>query len=196
MKDIRHVAKKVREAEFFSSRVSEIARDLADGGMDDGEDLDFYVSAFLSAAHTVSDILARAHPEWRRSFEGALQPFERSLLTFLRDERNWEVHERARPASHSRSEAERRRVLGLGKHSLGRRGGTVEVFGPPDMVDPVTIITRERFFKMGDETHTVTSICSGVTMVLRDMLRSYERASTGTATARGPSEGGAGDVGR
>jgi len=69
------------------------------------EPFDHYLSAFLSAARTVDYRLrheqAAIYPDWRKAWDASLTPQENSLIKFMVDDRNDEVHE----SGSSRSEA-------------------------------------------------------------------------------------------
>src|SRR5262249_61199057 len=88
-----NVEKKLREARFFLSKMSESER-LAFG---DKEHFDFYLSAFLSAARTVDYRLRHEqgalYPPWRATWDSVLSTSDARLMKFLVDDRNVEVHE-------------------------------------------------------------------------------------------------------
>jgi hypothetical protein len=90
--NIENVEKKQREAKFFLNKMSEQER-LA---FEVRDSFDFYLSAFLSAARTVHWRLcheqAAIYTEWRKAWDASLTSAERSLIEFMRRDRNIEVH--------------------------------------------------------------------------------------------------------
>src|SRR5688500_5896996 len=88
------VDKKLRETTFFLEKMAE-REQLAFG---DHEEFDFYLSAFLNAARTVDYRLRHVEGDKYRNFratwDSELTTDDQSLIKFLIDDRDVEVHER------------------------------------------------------------------------------------------------------
>lgn len=93
MGDIGKVEKKYREAQFFLGKLWERAR-IAGG---DPDELDFWLSAFLSAGRSVDYWLRHefpaSYPHFFRTWEAALPTDCKDLPAFIHDDRADEVHE-------------------------------------------------------------------------------------------------------
>ena len=93
--DLARVHKKLAEAQFFLSKMIEQERRIFRGG-DPREPFDYYLSAFLSSGRTVDYRLrheqAAIYPALRTEWDASLKPQENSLIKFMVDDGNVEVH--------------------------------------------------------------------------------------------------------
>jgi hypothetical protein len=92
--NLNQIEKKLREAEFFLGKMQK----QESRAFGDKEPFDFCLSAFLNAARTVDYRLrheqAATYPSWRTAWDARLAHNEKSLIKFLVDNRNVEVHVR------------------------------------------------------------------------------------------------------
>src|SRR5258706_14214257 len=91
--NIERVEKKLGEVRFFLRKMIEQER----MAFDDKEPFDFYLSAFLNAARTVDYRLCHEqgaiYRAWRKAWNSKLALTDNSLIKFMIDDRNVEVHE-------------------------------------------------------------------------------------------------------
>jgi hypothetical protein len=91
--ELRRIEKKLREAEFFLFHLKQ--REQYPLG--NAEELDFLLSAFLSAARTVDYRLRHEQGDgyraWRKEWDERMDPNDRLLVKFIDDDRALEVHE-------------------------------------------------------------------------------------------------------
>lgn len=95
----RHMAtdltrRKLREASFF---LGEMSKREGSSRLDTEEEFGYYLSAFLSAARSVSFVLRKENPltyeaHWDEWLANA-PPATRAIMDFMRDQRNAAVHE-------------------------------------------------------------------------------------------------------
>jgi hypothetical protein len=90
--NIQSVQKKLREAKFFLEKL----REHEDRAFGDKEPFDFYLSAFLSAANSILERFKRmnrpAEVQFRKKWDRSLTPRESKLMSFLKGQRDKEVH--------------------------------------------------------------------------------------------------------
>jgi hypothetical protein len=151
--NIEGIEKKLREAEFFLNKMRRHER----MAFNDKEPFDFYLSAFLSAARTVDYRLrheqAAVYPTWRTTWDATLTQAQHSLIKFMVDDRNVEVHE----SGSSRVTKTENRELGPGTHSFA--SGTMDVIGPPGIATLAIIQTPAYHFTIEGTERNVTDAC-------------------------------------
>ena len=167
--NIEGVEKKLREARFFLSKMSEHER-MAFG---DKEPFDFYLSAFLSAARTVDYRLrheqAAIYPTWRTAWDGKLSEAQKSLIKFMVDDRNEEVHE----SGSSRVVKTEDRGLGPGTHSFGF--GPIEISGRIAGVPPSAVIQTPTYnFTIDSRERKATDACGDYLALLERMVAKFK----------------------
>jgi hypothetical protein len=121
------VRKKLREARFFLRQLS-VQQQLA---FADPEEFDFFLSAFLCAGRSIDYRLRHRFQDQYRAFfhkwEPTLEPNERTLLKFMVDNRNLEVHQ----TGSSRAKGEE---LVPVAQRYQDKSGTMTVVGPPGLL--------------------------------------------------------------
>jgi hypothetical protein len=164
--DLARVHKKTAEPRFFLGKMTEQERRV---GGDDREPFDFYLSAFLSAGRTVDYRLrheqAGIYPAWRTAWDASLTPQEKSLIKFMVDDRNIEVHE----SGSSRSVDREGVVLGIGEHRLP--GGMHVVSGPVGTT--VEIQTNVYNFTIDGAERKATEACAANLALLQRMVAQF-----------------------
>lgn len=163
---MQRVQKKLREARFFLAHLSEQSK-RAFGGT---EPLDFYLSAFLNAARCVEYMLHRRdggkyglfRDQWIQQC-----PPERSLIDFMREDRNCEVHRDG-----SRREERERRIPVFGSYSDPSGSvTTVSLAGIP----PSEIVKPEIFFTIDGQQLDALDACHRYIDLLGQLVSDYCR---------------------
>ena len=166
--DMLQIDKKVREARFFLRKMQERAQ-MAFG---DHEEVDFYLSAFLSAGRSVDYRLRHeqgtTYTAFRTSWNSSLLPDEEGLMKFLVDDRNVEVHE-----SGSNRTPHESRIPVFGSYS--DRSGTLTDFSPPG-TPPAQIIKPMFCFTIDGQQLSVIEACSKYIALLERLVREYKHA--------------------
>jgi hypothetical protein len=165
---IEAIEKKLRETRFFLDKMIEHER-LA---FDDKEPFDFYLSAFLNAGRTVDYRLRHEqkaiYPTWRIGWNATLSQAQQSLIKFMVDDRDVEVHE----SGSSRAVRAENRELGAGTHSLA--SGTHEVSGPPDIFPLAIIRIHGYYFTIDGIERKATEACGEYLALLQQMMAKFK----------------------
>lgn len=173
--DLARVHKKIGEAQFFLGKMSERER----RAFGDHVQFDYYLSAFLNAGRTVDYRLrheqAAIYPVWRTAWDASLTLQENSLIKFMVDDRNDEVHE----SGSSRSMRQEDIKIGVGS-SYSDESGTLQVFGSPSVllgVDTAAIIQKPTYYVTIDGAERgVTEACAAYLALLQRMVGQFEAA--------------------
>ncbi len=165
--DLARVHKKIAEAHFFLGKMTEQERRVAG----DREPFDYYLSAFLSSCRTIDYRLCHeqkaTYKPWRKAWNARLAPEENSLIKFMVDDRNDEVHESGSCRSVGQEDIE----LGIGEHRLP--GGLFTISGPPGM-PPVVIHKPTYNFAIDGAERNATEACAAYLGLLRRMVAEFE----------------------
>jgi hypothetical protein len=171
--DLARVHKKLAEAQFFLSKMIEQERRIFRGGdpREPFEPFDYYLSAFLSAGRTVDYRLrheqAVIYPAWRTAWDASLTPQENSLIKFMVDDRNVEVH----ASGSSRGEAREGVEFGIGTHHVD--GGMIAISGPPGM--PHAVVDKRTFnFTIDGAVCKAAEACADYIALLQRMVARFE----------------------
>ncbi len=164
--ELIRVYKKLSEAQFFLGKLRE--QDLKLIG--DKQPFDYYLSAFLNAGRTVDYRLRHEqvaiYPAWRTAWDASLTPQEKSLIKFMVDDRNVEVHE----SGSSRSVAQEGIKFPIGTHYV--EGGMIDVSGPPGM-EPAVIFKPTYNFTIDGAEHNAIEACASYLALLQRMVDSF-----------------------
>jgi hypothetical protein len=171
--DLARVHKKIGEAQFFLGKMSERERHA----FGDHVRFDYYLSAFLNAGRTVDYRLCHEqkaiYKPWRKTWNTRLRPDENSLIKFMVDDRNDEVHE----SGSSRSVGQEDIKVGVGS-SYSDGSGTLEVFGSPSAlldVDTAAIIQKRTYSVTIDGAERrATEACAAYLALLQRMVAQFE----------------------
>jgi len=171
--ELTRVYKKLAEAQFFLRKLTEQER-LMIGDM---EPFDYYLSAFLNAGRTVDWRLHREqrviYPTWRKTWDANLTPQEDSLIKFMVNDRNVEVHE----SGSSRSVAHESVEFRAGTHRV--EGGFIDVvdgFGPPGMPSAVLSKPTYHSFTIDGAERKATEACADYLALLQKMVKEFDAA--------------------
>ncbi len=174
--DLARVHKKIGEAQFFLGQLIERER----RAFGDHVQFDYYFSAFLNAGRTVDYRLCHEqkgiYKPWRKAWNARLTPEENSLIKFMVDDRNNEVHE----SGSSRSVGQEDIKIGVGS-SYSDASGTVQDFGSPSVllgVDTAAVIQKPTYFvTIGGNDRGATEACVAYLALLRRMVDEFEAAN-------------------
>jgi len=167
--DLARVHKKIAEARFFLRQMTEQEGRL----IGDREQFDYYLSAFLSAGRTIDCRLrheqAAIYPAWRTIWNTSLTPQENSLIKFMVDDRNDEVHE----SGSSRSVAQEGVPLSVGTTSPTDDVTGFICSGTPGTPAPVAYKPTYNFTIHGVE-RKATEACAAYLALLQLMVVKFE----------------------
>jgi hypothetical protein len=94
--EVPQIRKKLREANFFLARMIQSARSTRL----DHEHLEFHLSAFLSAARSVTNFFEKNQRPWWHEWKARRQVAELRLLKQMTKQRDNEVHEEGADVAH------------------------------------------------------------------------------------------------
>ena len=171
--DLLRIQKKIGEAQFFLEKMS-VREHHAFG---DHVKFDYYLSAFLNAGRTVDYRLCHEqeaiYKPWRKAWNARLTPEENSLIKFMVNDRNDEVHE----SGSSRSVGQEDIKVGVGS-SYSDGSGTLEVFGSPSVLlghDNAAVIHKSTYYVTIDGAErTATEACATYLALLQRMVAQFE----------------------
>jgi hypothetical protein len=167
--DLSRVRKKLEEAGFFLSKMSEQEQRLTGHRVP----FDYYLSAFLSAGRTVDCRLCHEHKAiykpWRKAWNARITPDENRLIKFMVDDRNDEVHE----SGSSRTVGEKGVPLPVGRYQSRRDG----IFFSDDVVgssSPNLIFRPSYSFTIDRADCEATEACRKYLALLQRMVAEFE----------------------
>jgi hypothetical protein len=183
--NLDQIEKKLREGEYFLGKM----RERESRAFGDREPFDFCLSAFLSAARTVDYRLrheqAATYPSWRTAWDARLPPNERTLIKFLVDDRNIEVHESGSGRSMKTAE-----IPLSGNTTYSDESGTLTVLAPPRAltgnVGPDAVIMKPSYhFTIDGAERKATDACAEYLSLLTRMVQELKAEQAAKAQAQG-----------
>ena len=170
MASIAKTQKKLREARFFLSSMSAAARSTRL----DEENFEFFLSAFLSAARSVLDVIRvegkRHYKAWYGGWKANLSGEERDLLQFINGQRIATVHQEGVEVQTEIEFVPITRVEFRGRHPAYGIGW----FMPPGV--PLPQIGRAvHYFERDESRQHVIETCSGYVAILQKLVQDFER---------------------
>jgi hypothetical protein len=159
--------KKWREATFFLGHL----RKRSDMAFVDREQIDFYLSAFLSAARSIEDKLQienlNLYQEFFKHWKQTQTSKALELLKFMVNDRNLEVHDKG-----SRRNAKEKGVA-LYDH-YEDQSGQAFVYAPADISGPPATISKPAFtFTIDGAEEEITSACQGYLDLLQQLIKDF-----------------------
>jgi hypothetical protein len=175
--DLRRIEKKLREAEFFLFHLKQ--REQQPLGI--AEELDFVLSAFLSAARAVDYRLRHEQGDgyraWRKEWDEKVAPSDRSLLKFIDDDRSFEVHESGSRRTEKHSawavRAEEGTVVGF----VQLPGPMPGAIAKPEFFYSVTVDGREE--RASDVCERYVELAKAMVQAFRTEMTSAMPSATG-----------------
>jgi hypothetical protein len=164
--DLSRVHKKLGEADYFLQLLTKQEQRF----VGDKEPFDFLLSAFLSAARSVDYRLrhenATVYSTWTATWDATLRPDERTLIKFMIDDRNTEVHE----SGSGRDVGQEGVVFPIGTHRID--GGEITIAGPPGM--PPAVVHRPTYsFNVDGTVRKATEACAAYLALLNKMVAKF-----------------------
>ncbi len=164
--DLHRIEKKLREAEFFLLHLQR--REQYPLG--NGEELDFLLSAFLSAARVVDYRLrheqGEAYKNWRKAWDDKIDPKDRRLVTFIDEDRVSEVHK----SGSKRTE----------KHTpmaVRMKDGEIEGYVALATPQPGAIAKPDLYYiDVDGRDERATDVCAKYIALTKTMLEAYRAA--------------------
>ncbi len=158
------IRKKLREAIFFFRHLSnqKKAFDL------EAEDVDFFLSAFLTAGRSVIELFDKDCRIWFRNWKMTLVDCDRKFLNDMSRQRNLEVHQggadvipQFEPVSITKLEADARYVASW--------------FGPP-LIPPPHVAKKNYYFFIDGKQLDVNSVCKRYLELLIKLMKDFEES--------------------
>jgi len=166
---VPHTRRKLREARFFFDRLRDRASDLRL----DADEVGFYLSAFLSAARSVTLVLQVEEKEfydaWYDSWLANLSPADQGVFKFMNAQRVLEVHLTGADVT---STMEFRPVTQVERGTGGQPGYKVYWSGPPGTPPPEIGLPVHQF-RVGDDLVDVGGACRRYLSILEQLVRDF-----------------------
>ncbi len=165
--ELNRVEKKLREAEFFLFHLQQREK----YPLGNAEELDFLLSAFLSAARVVDYRLRHEQGEpyktWRKEWDEKLNVDDRQLVKLIDDDRALEVHESGSGRTEKHSP--------MGVHM---EGGQVVAFVPLAAPRPGAIAKPDFYYiDVDGKEERATEVCAKYITLTKTMLEAYRARS-------------------
>ena len=166
--------KKLREADFFYRQLASEEGHIFKA---EPEARDFYLSAFLSAARSVGDVIEAEegdrYRQWFVKREPQLSDDERVLLKFTNDQRVQSVHVRGPNVNVKTTNVP---IYEL-QRELSERGGSLQIFGGgvPGAPLPLTQAEKSTLTFAEREDEPVTELCRRYLGLLSRLINEYEQ---------------------
>jgi hypothetical protein len=171
MSQIPKTRKKLREAEFFLGQLSEKAKSLNL----EPEKADFYLSAFLSAARSVTLFCQfeekALYDTWFLFFQVGLSRPEEKLLCDMNKQRVAEVHQ---GGAGIRPKIESSPVTRFDVHANNPLASSMIGCDPPG-IPPAEVGQRVLYFQLAGETVEVLATCKTYLSLLRRFVNDFEQ---------------------
>jgi len=174
MMDTGNIDKKLREAKFFLDKMI----DHEQRAFGEREPFDFYLSAFLGATRTVDYRLRHeqgaTYKPWRTKWDANLTPAQQTLIKFMVDDRNVEVHGSGSGRGQKTDEIEVR-------DSYSDKSGTLQVFSVPapltGIAEPPAKIYKPAYsFTIDGNDRKATEACREYIDLLAQMVDQFKAA--------------------
>jgi hypothetical protein len=174
MVQISKIQKKLREAKFFFRHVCDKNRALNL----ESEELEFFLSAFLSAGRSVIGFFCekqnKQYRPWFREWRMALTGGDRKLLNEMTRQRDSEVHEQGTEV-HAAVE-----MVPLTEIRMGAQAHIAYGFDGPPGTPPAQIGQKVYYFEIGGCKEEVIGTCKRYVELLEKLVQEFDRAAAGT----------------
>ncbi len=164
MPEVPKIQKKLREATFFLGHMSQSARSTRL----DHDHLEFYLSAFLSAARSVTDFFE--HQAWWSQWKASQSAEEILLLKQMKEQRDSEVHEEGADVSHQVEDVPVSKI----ETPSGLHAAYAPSFGEP--WGEVKVGMKVYYFMLGGKAVPVIEICQRYVGLLERAVEDFSKA--------------------
>ena len=169
MPEVPKIQKKLREAKFFLGHMGQSARSTRL----DHEHLEFYLSAFLSAARSVTDFFERKQKAWWSQWKAnraSKSPEDLRLLNQMTKQRDNEVHEKGSDVSHQVEDVPLRKI----ETPSGLHAAYAPSFGEP--WGEVKVGMKVYYFMLGGKAVPVIETCQRYVGLLERAVEDFSKA--------------------
>jgi len=169
MPEVPKIQKKLREAKFFLGHMGQSARSTRL----DHEHLEFYLSAFLSAARSVTDFFERKQKAWWSQWKAnraSESPEDLRLLNQMTKQRDNEVHEKGADVSHQVEDV----PLSKTETPSGLHAAYAPSFGEP--WGEVNIGMKVYYFMLGGKAVPLIETCQQYVGLLERAVEDFSKA--------------------
>ena len=164
---------KLAEAQFFLLELNSLRGRVFSTGLGAYE---FYLSAFLSAARSVTYVLQAEQKDkydaWCPAWRNALPPAELSLLVFFNEQRVHTVHRKGAEVALGCEPLSLHEYLA----SASREGAHVEIWNGPLGNPPPTFSRTIRSFRLAEKEVEATQACKDYFAVIAKLVDAFEKA--------------------
>jgi hypothetical protein len=181
MPEVPKIQKKLREARFFLSHMMNSARST----QSDREHFEFYFSAFLSAARSVTDFFEKKKQakhvkawwsQWRQAKSRSGD--DRTLLNRMTQQRDNEVHEEGAEVAHQLEDVPLSKI----ETPTGLHAAYIPSFGEPWGEPQISL--KVYYFTLGGKTVNAVETCQRYVRLLERAVEEFSKAQAETAFRR------------
>jgi len=169
MPEVPKIQKKLREAKFFLGHMGQSARSTRL----DHEHLEFYLSAFLSAARSVTDFFERKQKAWWSQWKAnraSKSPEDLRLLNQMTKQRDNEVHEKGADVSHQVEDVPLSKI----ETPSGLHAAYAPSFGEP--WGEVKVGMKVYYFMLGGKAVPLIETCQQYVGLLERAVEDFSKA--------------------
>ena len=163
------IQKKLREAKFFLSHMMQSAR----SARLDHEHFEFYLSAFLSAARSVTDFFERKQKAWWSQWKAnraSKSPEDLRLLNQMTKQRDNEVHEKGADVAHHLEDVPLSKI----ETASVLHAAYAPSFGEPWAEPQISL--KVYYFTLGGVTVNVIETCQRYVGLLERAVEDFSKA--------------------
>ena len=164
------IQKKLREAKFFLSHMMQSARSTRL----DHEHFEFHLSAFLSAARSVTNFLENNQRAWWSQWKTGRPGDDRQLLNQMTKQRDNEVHEKGADVAHQLEDVPLSKI----ETASGLHAAYAPSFGEPWGEPQISL--KVYYFTLGEATVNVIETCQRYVGLLERAVEEFSKAQAET----------------
>jgi len=162
---IERIQKKLREAKFFLSHDAICAFHCLDH-----EHVEFHLSAFLSAARSVTNFLEKDNQRWWCQWKKRQPEADRQLLDQMRKQRKNEVHKKGADVAHQLEDVPLSKI----ETASGLHAAYAPSFGEPWGEPQISL--KVYYFTLGETTVNLIETCQRYVGLLERAVEEFSKA--------------------
>jgi len=167
MPEVPKIQKKLCEAKFFLNHMMQSARSTRL----DHEHLEFYLSAFLSAARSVTDFFEKRNQKaWWSQWRANRSPDDLQLLNQMTKQRDNEVHEEGADVAHRIEDVPLSKI----ETPSGLHAAYISSFGEP--WGEVQVGLKVYYFTLGGKPVNVIETCQRYVILLERAVAEFSKS--------------------
>ena len=185
MSQVQETHRKLHEAQSFFQQLLKLERFTQSNIIEKPEEFHSNLSAFLSAARSVSFVMrkeqSRANESWFPDWHKALSTEEKQLLKFFNHQRVGEVHKLGADVIEEKEGIPVNKLIPDDRLHPAYQYGVTE--SAPVGTPPSLVYRRVYYFKIDETRKQVTDWCREYLTLLKQMVKEFEQhlAATGTS---------------